>query len=210
MGNKSNAPPINEAVFILNKLAPDSLEKMRIEFPNLAQELVLGRIGGKHELLNEDLYLEYAQVAIRALEEAIKNIEYQLPRARNRMIIAKKHRLWSQIISLVCNSGVLAAIAFDDKFASILTAVLALLASIGIIVAEHQERLLQQGNSNIYEAYEKSSQALYKAKLKRENIKFFIKHKIGPDELRSEIESANALCEELSDLIIQISGSDQN
>lgn len=201
--------PINEAVFLLHELAPESLDEARKELPHLVQELVLGKEGGISES-NEQLDMDRAKFMIRALDAAKKKAERELIFIRTRMTTARSRRLWSQIISLICSSGVLASLAVDQDIATIVSAVLALLASIGVMLAEYQERLLRQGDSDIYEAYEKAAQAAYKADLMCEELRLLIRHKVGQSELRSALEVANALCEELNGWIIKISGSSNN
>lgn len=205
MGGHAVAP-INEAVYLLNELEPAGLEDARRKFPLLVSELALGREGGENEGRDE-LNLDRAQVMLQALEAAKRRAENELVSIRERMSASRKRRLWSQIASLICSSGVLAALALDQTWLTIITALLALLASIGTIISEHQEQLLKQGDGDIYSAYEQTSRAAYKAGLMGENIRLLVKHNAESSEIRAALESANALCEELIKLIIKMAGS---
>lgn len=205
MGGNAIAP-INEAVFLLSELEPASLEDARRQFPQLESELVLGRQGGEKESRGE-LDLDRAQVMLQALNAAKKRAEIELVSIRQRMGASRRRRLWSQIASLICSSGVLAALALDQVRLTVITALLALLASIGTMVSEHQERLLKQGDGDIYDAYEKASEAAYKAGLMSENIRLLMKHNSESAEIRAALESANALCEELHKWITRMAGS---
>lgn len=75
------------------------------------------------------------------------------------------------------------------------------------MISEHQERLLKQGGGDIYDAYEKASEAAYKAGLMSENIRLLVKHNAASSEIRVALESANALCQELNNWIIKMAGS---
>lgn len=129
MGGTAVAP-INEAVFLLNELEPASLENARRQFPLLGFELALGKEGGEGERRDE-LDLERAQVLLLALNAAKNRAENELPSIRARMSTSRKRRLWSQIASVICSSGVLAALALNQTALTVITALLALLASIG-------------------------------------------------------------------------------
>jgi hypothetical protein len=203
----SVAAPINEAVFLLNELDPKILDTVREQFPQLGPELALGKEGGENEV-REELDLDRAQVMLRALDVAKKRAENELNTIRQRISASRERRLWSQIASLICSSGVLASLALSQKgLVTVITALLALLASIGTMISEHQERLLKQGDGDIYDAFEKASQAAYRAGLMAENIRLLVKHKVGSAEIRTALESANLLCEELNSWITKMSGS---
>lgn len=201
--------PINEAVFLLDRLAPGDLNRMRDTFPSLSDELKLGRIGG---LPNEadDLDLARAEVMCKALVAGKDRATAELVSARRRMTSAQRWRMRSQIASLVCGSGVLAGLAIRQETMTVVIAVLALLVSIGTLLAEHKERLLTQGDGDIYSAYDFVNQAVFKASLLAENLELLIKYRAHPDDLRAAIAAANALCEDLNRWISKIVGSDSS
>ncbi|MER0202939.1 MAG: hypothetical protein DU480_03585 [Nitrosomonas sp.] len=205
MGGKVGIP-INEAVYLLNELEPDFLENARSKFPLLKSELILGREGGEQEP-SDELNLDRAEVMIKALDVAKKRADNELESINKRIRASRKRRLWSQIASLICSSGVLAAISLSQSALTVISAFLALLASIGTIISDHQEKLLKQGDGDIYVAYEEASQASYKAALMAENIRLLIKHRVANSEVSETLKSANALCEDLNKWITRMSGS---
>lgn len=200
------AAPINEAVSLLSALEPAGLEKARGMFPGLQPELALGRRGGVEDG-DDALNFDRARVMEQALGAGTRRAEEELAAIRKRMTLARRRRLVSQIATLVCSSGVLAALAVDDKMLTVMTAVLALLASLGTLVAEHQERLVKQGDGDIYDAYEKASGLAYKAGLMAENIRLLVKHKAEGGQIVTALEAANAVCEELNRWITKMAGS---
>jgi hypothetical protein len=202
----SGAAPINEAVSLLSELDPTYLEDVRRNFPLLSAELVLGKRGGEKDA-DEELNLDRARVMLRALEAVVEKAQSELLLLRTRISASKRRRLWSQIASLICSSGVLAAIPLGNKPLSIITALLALLTSVGTMISDHKERLLKQDGGDIYDAYESASQASYKAGLMAENMRLLIKHKAESVEIRAALESSNMLCEELNNWITKMSGS---
>lgn len=206
MGSKISAPPINEAVNLLNSLSPVSLDHFRQSFAVLGEELSLGRLGGD-ATGDGSLNKLRAEVLIRALGMARERAEAELELLKGRMSSAKKFRLGSQVVSLVCSSGVLGAIAIGDKNTTVATAILSVVASLGVIVAEYKERLLKQGEGDVYAAFEAAGHAAYKAGLAAENLHLLSTHIPMSEELQNAIAEANKICEELNGWLIKISGS---
>lgn len=203
-----SAPPINEAVNLLHILAPAVLEEYKRTVPSLSSELEPGRIGGISEA--DSLDLDRARLMANALAAVRDQAARELVAIRARMTSARRHRLWAQIATLICTSGVLASVAIGTTIATAITALLALFSSIGVMLAEHKERLLKQGGSDIFVAYESAGQSMYKAGLAYENLCLLIKHNRAGEELSSAIASANALCEELNKWVLEMSGSDSS
>jgi hypothetical protein len=207
MGSNLLAPPINEAINILNSIDPDSLKNFREEFKSvLGDELKLGRQGGEDEYDNKLNKLR-AKIVIEALQTAKKRAESELSILKNRIQSARKVRLISQMVSVVLSSGVLGAIAIGDKTMTIATAIFSAISSLGSILAENKERLLKQSDSDIYIAFESAAQASYKAGLAIENLKLLSINLPESEELRSSITEANEVCEQLNMWLIKIYGS---
>ncbi|MRE40057.1 hypothetical protein GIJ60_14695 [Klebsiella quasipneumoniae] len=206
MGSISITPPINEGVSLLNTLSPESLHDFRKSLPELSEELEIGRIGG---ITSSDGSLNKlrAEILIKALDIALGRANTELEILKNRMTSARKFRLGSQVLSLICSSGVLGAIAIGDKNTTVITAILSLLASLGVIFAEYKERLLKQGDGDVYIAFEAAGQAAYKAGVALENIKLLSSHANDSEELKNAIAESNKICEDLNIWLIKISGS---
>jgi hypothetical protein len=203
---KSTTPSINEAVFVLNQLEPYELEQLRKKYPQLLAELKLGRIGGS-SLPNDELNKARANVVSQALLAIKRRADHELLLTRTRMVKARKNRLRSQIAALICSSGVLGAIAIGNNAMSIVSAVLSLLASVGVMLAEQTEKLLKQGDGDIYSAYESAGQASYKAGLAYENLLLLMRYDATSHELDDAVSTANGLCEELNSWVLRIAGS---
>lgn len=193
------AAPINEAVFLLERLAPYELKQLRVELPELGVELNTGREGGDSPPTSFELDISRAKVMIIALDRAKSEAEAELTTGRQRIKKAQRLRLWSQIFALICSSGVLAALAFGQKGITIVASVLTLLSSIGTLVAEHWERL-NGGKSNIYEAFEGAGKAAFRAGLLSSELGLRVEHceKFNDGKLAELIGTANELCLELN------------
>ena len=205
MGTSTGAP-INEAVGVLSKLDPAQIAELRSEFPSIADELRIGRIGGTPSD-SASFDLERAEVAARALIAVANRASLELVRIQDRMRSARRRRLGSQILTLVCSSGVLGALALNKATAAVAISVLTLLASVGTLLADFGEKLLKSGEGDVYEAFEQASNASYKARKLSEELRLAIRHNISGDELRSLVTSANQLAEQLNQWVTKMVGS---
>ena len=205
MGTSTGAP-INEAVGVLSKLDPAQITELRNEFPSIADELRIGRIGGTPSD-SASFDLERAEVAARALIAVANRASLELVRIQDRMRSARRRRLGSQILTLVCSSGVLGALALNKATTAVAISVLTLLASVGTLLADFGEKLLKSGEGDVYEAFEQASNASYKARKLSEELRLAIRHNISGDELRSLVTSANQLAEQLNQWVTKMVGS---
>ena len=203
MGITAGAP-INEAVSLLDKFDPSALARLRVKYPALSRELDPGRMGGSSD---STLDQDRAKVMIAALTAVTRQADLEVRALRMRMASARRQRRWSQILSLICTSGVLGTLALDKKGIAIAAAVLGLLASIGTLLAEHQEKLLTSGEGDIYSLFESAANFSYKAKLAEQDLRLLLEHAVDDDKLRSAVAAANALCDELHGLVIKMLGS---
>lgn len=207
MGTSSGAP-INEAVSLLSLLDPPSLEALRHEFPTIADELRVGRIGGgSDDAAMPSLERARAEVAIRALRAATSRALVELAKVQGRMRTARRRRLWAQVLTLACSSGVLASLAASEARLAIASSVLTLLASIGNLLADTGEKLLRPGQGDIYAAFEQASNASYRATSLADDIRLALRHQASGSELQALVTKANVLAEELNAWITQIAGS---
>jgi hypothetical protein len=201
MGTGKSGVAINEAVFLLSKTAPEKLISLRNLYPDIAEELREGIYAGEKE---EMFIIEKAEFVTVALEEvsslakvAMVTVAVIIQRARSR-------RLISQMLVLIGSSSLLGAVALDGKTATVISAVLTLLAAIGNLLAEHYERLLNPQTGNIYEAFQKLGEGSYKARAIAADLKLSIRHKVGEIALKEQVGKANELCEELNGWLIQL------
>lgn len=207
----SVATPINEAVGLLARLDPQGLVALGAEFPSIAEELRPGRIGGEPRnesstAVDSSLDFERAEVAARALIAVANMASIELETIRARMKVARRLRLATQVLTVVCSSGVLGAFAFSQTNTAIAIAVLTLLSSVGTLVAEHGEKLLLPGKGDIYQAYEQANSFGFRARKTAEELRLFIRYKSSAD-IKPLIIEANQLSEQLHDWVTRMVGS---
>ena len=210
MGNDLSlavGPAINEGVSLLNSLSPGALENLRSEYPRLSKDLKLGIQAGIESAGDEDraqITREKAQIMIAAVAEAETAARAILDSVSRKINSARRERLWAQLLVLVGSSSSLATMAFGKSAAAIICAVLTLLAAIGNLIADYKERLLNPQSGNIYDAYQRLSECVYKTKGVSTNLSLALKYNQSVSELEPLIASANVLCEELNGWLVQM------
>jgi hypothetical protein len=207
MALKTQGQAINEAVFLLSALAPRQIESLKLQYPALADELKVGIYAGEEPPAHppQDLHLvEKADVMLRALAEASRRAEEAMACVSAKIKKARLRRLVSQAFVLIGSSSLLGAVALQGKLAAVGSAVLTLLAALGNLFAEHQEKLLNPQASSIYEAFQKLGEGAYKAHFQSSQLQLMLKFPGQEAELKDLIAQANALCEQLNGWLIQL------
>jgi hypothetical protein len=201
--------PINEGISLLATLSPLRLEQLRKEHPSISKDLVLGITAGPEEERTDEfvasaIIREKAQVMIAALSEAGTAAQNALESVSTKVKSAKRQRLISQLLVLIGSSSSLATLALNKNRAAVISAVLTLLAAIGNLFAEYQERLLNPQTGNIYDAFQRLSEGVYKTRTMSMDLGLALKYSQKPAEISQLVVSANVLCEQLNDWLIQL------
>lgn len=206
MGGSQSEIAINEAIFMLDKLAPERLEDFRRRFPNLAEQLQEGVFAGPEEARTSgnSFLIEKAEVLTAALSEASGHAENAMITAGKNIKRARRRRLVSQVLVLIGSSSLLGAVALDEKTATVISAVLTLLAALGNLLAEHYEKLLNPQAGNIYEMYQKLGEGAYKARRMASELQLAMRHDEAISELSELLRGANELCEQLNAGLLQL------
>lgn len=207
---RDSVPHLDEAVCLLRRIDPAELTAAMQELPALATEFRETPPGGitttpvESVTDSDGLGTDRAKFFIRTLNVAVQRAQKELESLRQKIRIARKVRFAAKCISILGSSAVLAAVAWNARALEIGTAVLALLATLGISYAEHKESLFGANSGDIYLAYENSTAASFKALLMGENLKTLVKHHAGREELSRQLDLAHELCAELNHWLDQI------
>jgi hypothetical protein len=139
----TNTPPINEAVALLERFAPEVLTELRITFPQLGSELSPGQVLGpaedgvsKHSDETINVMSARARVVRAALDAAIAYVTIFVERLEKRIRTARRIRLTSQVCAAVGTSSVLAGIKVGVSEITFGSACFALASSIGALLSE--------------------------------------------------------------------------
>jgi hypothetical protein len=200
---------INEGVSLLEKLSPKRLNELRAAHPLLSDDLDLGIVAGAEEKpegqsIHDVLLKEKAAVMIAALGEATNAAYAGLASVSRRVRTARRARLFSQVLVLIGSSSSLATLALSKNRAAVIAAVLTLLAALGNLLAEYQEKLLYPQTGNIYDVLQKLGEGAYRAKTLSTELTLAVKYDADPTDLKGLVANANMLCEQLNGWLIQI------
>lgn len=207
MGSKASVVGINEAVFFLAQTNPALLDSLRRQYPNLEDELQEGIYAGVSEVAQTDTssyLMDKARFALATLEEAARRSKAAQTQLVSIIRSARRRRMLSQCIILFGSSSVLGATALDQKIAAVVSGVLTLLAALGNLFAEYQERLLNPQSANVYEAFQKLAEGTYQAEILAAEIRLAVTHNNHGGELVNLIGNANSLCSGLNTWLVQL------
>lgn len=207
MGSESSKVAINEIVFFLSRTDPSGLEYLRGQYPQLAGELKEGIYAGPDKDTDrQDISFikGKAELSIKALSKVLVLSQEAKTQITKKIMVARKNRLWSQVCVALGSSSVLGTALIGNKYWTVLAAVITLLAMFFNLFAEHQERLLNPQNGNIYEAFQKLGEGAYRAQDLEDKLNFAMSHTDGGDDLKELISEANSLCRELNDVLTQL------
>lgn len=202
MGLDTQNVAINEAVFLLSELSPDDLDKLKLKYPTIADNLKVGIYAGD-DVSNEHLF-EKAHVMMVVLNEARRRSETAMISISASIKKARQRRLLSQAIVIIGSSSLLGAVALDGKQATVISAILTLLAALGNLFAEYHEKLLNPQAGSIYDAYRKLGEGAYKAQFLSGDIQLSLKYGRHNTEMKDLILQANELCEQLNGWLIEL------
>lgn len=209
MGNRplAGSPAINEGVSLLSRLSPSALDDLRARYPHRSEDLKVGIRAGLESSSDDNqrpIVCEKAQIMIAAMAEAENAARETLMSVAKRISLARRQRLWAQLLVVIGSSSSLATMAFGKNAAAIICAVLTLLAAIGNLIADYKEKLLNSQSGNIYDAYQRLSECVYKTKGIASDLALALKYNQSVSEIESLISDANVLCEELNGWLVQM------
>jgi hypothetical protein len=199
---------INEGIFLLEKLSPSKLVDLRKEYPFLSGDLRVGISAGpeaeRDASVQDAIAREKAQIMIAALATAESAARKGLASVSRKVKSARRQRLISQIFVLIGSSSSLATLALGQNRAAVISAVLTLLAALGNLFADYQERLLNPQAGNIYDAFQRLSEGVYKTRAMSTDLNLALKYSQESSQIEQLVANANALCEELNSWLVQM------
>ena len=208
MGTASATQPINEAVFLLSQISTDRLDILRTAYPLIADELRPGVFAGPSDVDPSAsallLLTAKANVMIAVLDEVSNRAESALVVVSGAIKSARSRRLAGQILVLVGSSSLLGTLALESKTATVIAALLTLLAALGNLLAEHVERLLNPQTGNVYDAFQHLGEGAYRARLLRDQIHLARTYSQPPEEINALLAKGNELCEQLNSWLVQL------
>jgi hypothetical protein len=200
---------INEGVSLLEALSPVRLNELRAAHPQLADDLRLGLIAGDEDIESSNAQSQYqllkekASVMVVALKEAASAAQAGSISVSQRVRTARRQRLISEALVLIGSSSSLATLALSKNRATVIAAALTLLAALGNLFAEYQEKLLTQGG-NIYDVFQKLGEGAYQARALSTELILSLKYDVTPTDMKDLVMRANGLCEQLNGWLVQL------
>ncbi|MBY5396973.1 hypothetical protein HFN01_19375 [Rhizobium leguminosarum] len=186
-----------ELVTLLDTLHPETLEKIRQQFPKAGAQLRAGEVMGETEAPVG------CTVAIVALTKFNPLVTALLPRLRSRLRWSWRFDLVAKFTAAVGSGGTVAALAAGagaDK--AVITAIVALVGSLASLIFAHLQR--DESAGSVPEAYNKMIDALVQAEELQRSLPALCSSGDGP-ELRSALDKANETARDLNRLWMRYS-----
>ncbi len=207
MGN-FNKSPVNEAVFFLDQFAPESLQALRSQYPELQEELQPGIMAGDAEDPDQEkskrILLAKGRVMVVALEKAICMCDDALSAAVRKMKNARKARLGGQIVTVLGSSGVLGALSATQTTLASVSGVLALLGSLATVAAEYSEQIANPEAGKLNSTYLEIGEARLRATILKQTLEIYLAESFADTALEKAVADANSLCEHVHGKVFQI------
>jgi hypothetical protein len=193
----SDAPPIDEIVNLLDKLAPEELIAFRERLPpDMRPLFVPGGIAGKADQpLNES-----AELAARTLRTLVKQCDRWADAVGQRLRHARRLHMVGDVMAVVGSSSVLGTIAASLSVGVYVSGFVALLGSVTSLIADHVAKLPEGGPSSMFNVYSQLTGGRHRAKQLLDALNSHLRTGIpkgGHDEVTGLIGQSNELSKEL-------------
>jgi hypothetical protein len=133
------SPKVNSIIELLDAKNPAAIQGLRARFPDELRMLSSGLLlGGDSDAnaRNAFIYCDLARTGIETARNDIKSILTELPR---REVWAKRLKLFAAIVSAITSAGIVSSVLLGQPKATIVGAVLNIIAAVVGLVATYVE-----------------------------------------------------------------------
>ncbi len=194
-------PLIGEIVAFLEQQNPESIEKIRNDFPSYSLILKKGEVLG-NSTDNEELRAR-AIVCSKATETVIHKVDLRIPNIKNKIKNTYRIQLWGQILSSVSGASIL--ITLGKVYISITYVLggLSLVSALVPLIVDFQRKTIDK-NKHLDETYVELIQLRLEAEQNSQQLKFFVEHDFNINGITEIILKCNKLCSDImeKDLLI--------
>ena len=151
---------------------------------------------GSSQALGAELDVERVMAMIAALAAAKARATDDLARLRGRMGSTRAATLWAQAATVVFAFGALIGLVFTKHDFSVIAAVLAVICSIGALIAEHGDRMADRAG-DARDAHANAEDRAFRAAILSAELVLLLEHRHGVETrvIEAKLAEAAALCE---------------
>lgn len=189
--------PINEAVYLLDKLNPEALKTYRTENREIAEMLEPGIWAGTESEMksdrgsSDDFAYEKAKFVLAAVKVSLDTANRGIITATKRISFSRKLKLYSGILVLLGSSGILGALALKQQNIAIISAIITLFSSIGNLISDHLEKIINPKSGNVYDVYQNLVESRNKLNYIKSELTLALKYRLGHNEINVIVANAN-------------------
>ena len=151
---------------------------------------------GSSQALGAEPDVERVAAMIAALAAAKARAADDLVRLRARMGSTRAATLWAQAATVVFAFGALIGLVFAKHDFSVIAAALAMICSIGAVIAEHGDRMADKAGE-VQDAHARAEDLVFQATVLSAELVLLLKHRHGVEAqvIEAKLAEAAALCE---------------
>jgi hypothetical protein len=198
---ETGAPPIHEAVNLLDRFEPAALAQLRQRLPADVQPLLRpGGTAGKVDLL----LVARAEVCLAALQVASARCAEAIGVAAGRLRLARTLRLVGGVAATLGSSSVLVSATAEVAVGLYLSGVVALVSSLTSLLADYLTRLECGASRTLFAVYADLVEKRYKAERLRGELTAHLSLKVTRDREQAVadlIRAANEVCLQVNGLV---------
>lgn len=127
------SPMINEGVGLLFRFAPEVLEELREEFPEIRQDLEPGGIAGPAD----PAVISKARSCLRILRETGKLCNVGIAMAEKRLAGQRRLAVVGTMIAAIASASVVVSLSASYKPVALCSGILSLLGSLAVLLSDH-------------------------------------------------------------------------
>jgi hypothetical protein len=205
MGGKAAKAPINEAIYLLNSLAPRRLAELKGASTAIAPQLGdLGVDAGSDDDWAKDAVLvrEAAIVTASALRVSSRRCWEGIRVAASRLRVVRRAKFAAYCVSIIGGSGGFGAVAGDQPAAAMVCTILAVVSSIVGAFAEYKQSHV--GDRSVEKLLSTLTAAVFDVESTADQLEIGVRSNARPEALAPLVEQGNALCRQITTEVVPL------
>jgi hypothetical protein len=193
--NIERNPPIDEIVGLINRHSPNSIEVLREEFPEQADELFREGITAGE---SEKQLGARKKACLTGLKVAIAVCENNIPLVKKKLKRANTLRLTSDIVTAISGASVVTVLASDfKKTVEYIVAVIAFVGTILSLITSYLTGVINPSAGNLYDFYKQLIECQVDAREIYNELKI-LEEPLADTNTTELITKGNALCKKVT------------
>lgn len=197
--------PVNEIVGLLHNYSPESLSKLKQNYPQFEELLTPGIRMGSKDKQQKELQKFLASVSLQGMKEAVSLCDRVIPTVKKRLILANKIKLLSQVAAVIGGASIFTLLSQSETYATTakyISACIVLVGTLMPVIAQYTEGGFFQGGEVLPKAYEELVNCRLEASQLLPQIEFCINANLL-DSISDLTSKSNVLSKKVKETIFK-------